>query len=42
MYQYGITRLDPAGRKMSVATAWKDLDAYRDLLVKALTSAVAK
>lgn len=33
----GFTRLDPTGTKMSVATEWKDLDAYRDLLVKVLT-----
>jgi inosine-uridine nucleoside N-ribohydrolase len=34
----GITAIDPAGAKMSVATAWKDLDGYRDLLVKVLLS----
>ena len=33
----GNTRIDPAGTKMSVATAWKDLDGFRDLLVKTLT-----
>jgi len=33
----GYTRVDPAGTKMSVATSWNDLDAYRDLLVKVLT-----
>jgi len=33
----GMTRIDPAGTKMSVATKWKDLDGYRDLLVKVLT-----
>jgi len=38
----GYTRMDPAGRKMSVATKWKDLDGYRDLLVKVLTSPVVK
>lgn len=32
----GNTRIDPSGTKMSVATAWKDLDGYRDLLVKTL------
>ncbi len=32
----GFTRINPAGAKMSVATAWKDLDGYRDLLVKIL------
>ena len=35
----GMTRIDPAGRKMSVATKWKDLDGYRDLLVRTLKSA---
>jgi inosine-uridine nucleoside N-ribohydrolase len=34
----GYTRVDPAGKKMSVATAWNDLDGYRDLLVKVLTN----
>jgi hypothetical protein len=38
----GTTRIDPAGRKMAVATAWQDLDAYRDLLVKTLLSPVVK
>jgi inosine-uridine nucleoside N-ribohydrolase len=32
----GFTRVDHAGRKMAVATQWKDLDGYRDLLVKTL------
>jgi inosine-uridine nucleoside N-ribohydrolase len=32
----GFTRIDPAGTKMSVATEWKDLDGYRDFLVKVL------
>ena len=32
----GYTRIDPAGAKMSVATEWKSLDGYRDLLVKVL------
>jgi inosine-uridine nucleoside N-ribohydrolase len=32
----GFTRLDPAGKQMTVATRWKDLDGYRDLLVKVL------
>ena len=36
----GYTRIDPAGTKMSVATEWKSLDGYRDLLVKVLTSPV--
>ena len=34
----GMTRIDPAGAKMSVATEWEDLDGYRDLLVKTLLS----
>jgi inosine-uridine nucleoside N-ribohydrolase len=34
----GMTVVDPAGAKMSAATEWKDLDAYRDLLVKTLLS----
>lgn len=33
----GFTRLDPAGKKMVVATNWKTLEAYQDLLVKILT-----
>jgi inosine-uridine nucleoside N-ribohydrolase len=33
----GMTLIDPAGAKMSVATAWKDKDGYEDLLVKILT-----
>ncbi len=32
----GCTRIDPAGRKMSVATEWADLDGYYDLLVNTL------
>ncbi len=36
----GYTRVDPAGRKMAVATSWHDLDAYRDLMVKILTGPV--
>jgi hypothetical protein len=36
----GITAIDPAGVKMSVATAWKSLDGYCDLLVKALQQPV--
>ena len=34
----GMTPIDLAGAKMAVATEWKDLDAYRDLLVKTLLS----
>jgi inosine-uridine nucleoside N-ribohydrolase len=33
----GFTRIDAAGKKMSVATEWKDLDGYRDFLVRVLT-----
>lgn len=33
----GFTRIDAKGRKMSVATAWKNLDGFRDLLVRTLT-----
>jgi inosine-uridine nucleoside N-ribohydrolase len=32
----GMMRLDPAGRAMSAATSWKDLDGFADLLVKKL------
>ena len=32
----GFTRIDPTGTKMCVATAWTDLDGFRDLLVKTL------
>jgi inosine-uridine nucleoside N-ribohydrolase len=34
----GFTKIDPAGKSMSVATKWKDLDAFHDLLVKTLLS----
>lgn len=33
----GFTRIDDKGTKMTVASRWKDLDGYRDLLVKVLT-----
>jgi inosine-uridine nucleoside N-ribohydrolase len=33
----GFTRIDPKGKKMLVATSWKNLDGFRDLLVKTLT-----
>jgi inosine-uridine nucleoside N-ribohydrolase len=32
----GLTVIDPAGAKMSVATAWNDLDRYEDFLVSVL------
>ncbi len=35
----GMTVVGPAGAKMSVATAWKDLDAYEDYLLNLLLSA---
>ncbi|NQU19647.1 MAG: nucleoside hydrolase [Candidatus Nealsonbacteria bacterium] len=38
----GYTRIDPAGTKTSVATSWKSLDGYRDLMVKILTSKTVK
>ncbi len=33
----GVTAVDPAGAKMSVATEWRGLDACGDLLVEILT-----
>jgi inosine-uridine nucleoside N-ribohydrolase len=33
----GFTRIDPKGRSMKVATAWKDLDAYEAWLAKRLS-----
>jgi len=32
----GFTRVDPAGKSMLVATSWKDLGAYQDLLTKVI------
>ena len=32
----GFTRVDPKGQNVSAAIAWKNLDAYNDLLVKIL------
>jgi inosine-uridine nucleoside N-ribohydrolase len=32
----GFTRVDPDGKRMQVATQWKNLDAYRNLLVQRL------
>lgn len=32
----GMTLIDPVGAKMSVATAWKNLEQYHELLVKTL------
>jgi inosine-uridine nucleoside N-ribohydrolase len=34
----GMTAIDPTGAKMSVATEWTNLDAFRDLLVTVLLS----
>ena len=34
----GMTVIDPAGARMTVATEWKDLDGFRDLLLKILLS----
>jgi len=38
----GFTRIDPSGRRMQVATEWKDLEGYRDLLVEVLLSPAVK
>jgi len=38
----GFTRIDPAGKPMEVATEWKDLPAYEDLLVKRITAVTVK
>ena len=32
----GFTRLDPAAKTMRVATAWKDLNAFREWMVARL------
>ncbi|MEZ6080359.1 MAG: hypothetical protein R3C56_33215 [Pirellulaceae bacterium] len=32
----GKTIVEPAGKKMRVATKWKDLDGFEDLLVERL------
>ena len=34
----GYTRIDPQAKAMDVATGWKSLDRYRDLLVQRLTT----
>jgi inosine-uridine nucleoside N-ribohydrolase len=36
----GFTKIDPAAKKMSVATSWKDLSAFEDLLVARLTGSL--
>jgi inosine-uridine nucleoside N-ribohydrolase len=33
----GFTKIDPAGKSVNAAVAWKNLDAYRDFLVERLT-----
>jgi hypothetical protein len=33
----GFTRIDAAAKMMNIATEWKNLDAFRDLLVRRLT-----
>lgn len=33
----GVTQIDSKGHKMLVATAWKNLDGFRDLLLKTVT-----
>ncbi len=38
----GRTVIDPAARKMKVATQWKDMSAFEDLLVKRVTAPVVK
>lgn len=38
----GFTRIDENGKKMKVATAWKDMAAFEDLLVKRVTAPVVK
>lgn len=35
----GFTRIDPAAKKVSVATEWKNLEAYKEFLVNRLTAA---
>lgn len=38
----GFTVIDPAGKMMRVATEWKDMSAFEDLLVKRLTGPTVK
>jgi predicted RNase H-like nuclease (RuvC/YqgF family) len=38
----GMTVIDPKGMPMTVATDWKDLAAYRELLVKKLNAPTVK
>jgi hypothetical protein len=34
----GFTRIDPQATTMQVATAWKDMGAFEDLLAERLTN----
>ena len=36
----GFTKIDPAGKPVDAAIAWKNLDGYRDFLVERLTTVV--
>jgi inosine-uridine nucleoside N-ribohydrolase len=38
----GMTVIQPGAKQVNVATEWKDLDGFRDLLVRRLTGAVSK
>jgi inosine-uridine nucleoside N-ribohydrolase len=38
----GYTRIDPSAKVMQVATAWKDMGAFEDFLVKRLTGPTVK
>ncbi|MBE0536664.1 MAG: nucleoside hydrolase [Phycisphaerae bacterium] len=38
----GFTRIDETGKKMKVATAWKDMAAFEDLLVERILAPVVK
>ena len=38
----GFTRIDPKGKKMRVATEWKDMGAFEDLLAERMTGPVVK
>lgn len=38
----GFTRIDPTGKAMDVASAWKDLEAYKDFLVNRLAGPGAR
>jgi len=38
----GFSRIDKNAKKMQVATAWKDMAAFEDLLAKRVTGPVTK